>query len=80
MKKEVLIGWAGLGMLQFNSIPAIFQAVESGQSAPISTIMLTLAGLACYLYNSIKTGNTLYTAGNIIGIIGNSILLAVVLF
>lgn len=79
LNKTEVIGYIGMAMLQFNSIPAIVQALKTGASAPIATMMLSIAGLACYLYNSIKTGNTLYTVGNIIGIIGNTILLVAVL-
>lgn len=73
------LGWVGMACLQFNSLPAIFQAVESGMSAPIATVLLTIFGLSCYLYHSIIRGDVLYTTGNIIGITGNTILLAVIL-
>ena len=79
LNRTEVIGYIGMGMLQFNSVPAIIQAVESGKSAPLATMFLTVAGLACYLYNSVKTKNTLYTVGNTIGIIGNSILIFAVL-
>jgi uncharacterized protein with PQ loop repeat len=80
ISKAEFIGYVGMAMLQFNSIPAIISALETGASAPIATIVLSIAGLACYLYNSLKTDNTLYTVGNTIGIIGNSILLFSVLY
>ena len=73
------LGWVGMACLQFNSLPAIFQAIESGNSAPHATVILTIFGLACYLYHSIKRGDVLYTTGNLIGIVGNSILLAVII-
>lgn len=79
MKKADLIGYVGMALLQFNSIPAIIQALKNGVSAPLATMFLTVAGLSCYLYNSVKTENTLYTVGNIIGIIGNTILIFAVL-
>jgi len=79
LNKTEVIGYVGMAMLQFNSIPAIIQALETGKSAPIATMVLSIAGLSCYLYNSVKTNNTLYTVGNIIGIVGNSVLLGAVL-
>lgn len=79
LNRTEVIGYVGMAMLQFNSVPAIIQSIEAGKSAPIATMILSIAGLACYLYNSIKTNNTLYTVGNTIGIIGNSILLGSVL-
>ena len=79
LNRTEVVGYLGMGLLQFNSIPAIIEAVHTGNSAPIATMALTIAGLACYLYNSVKTKNTLYTVGNVIGIIGNSILIIAVL-
>jgi len=77
MKDTILlyIGWVGMGCLQFNSIPAIIQAVEAGTSTPIPTVILTIIGLSCYLAHSINRKDTLYTTGNIVGITGNLILL-----
>ena len=69
------IGWVGMAMLQFNSIPAIISAVEYGTKYPIATILLTIGGLFCYMVDALKNGNMLYIVGNLIGIIGNSILL-----
>lgn len=79
LTKAEIVGYVGMAMLQFNSVPAIIQALKTGASAPIATMFLSIAGLSCYLYNSVKTGNTLYTVGNIIGIIGNTILVIAVL-
>jgi uncharacterized protein with PQ loop repeat len=72
-------GWVGLACLQFNSIPAIMSSLETGETTPIGTILLTMAGLSLYLIRSIATNDTLYTAGNVIGLVGNSILLATIL-
>lgn len=72
-------GWVGLACLQFNSVPAIMSSLETGETTPIGTILLTMVGLSLYLIRSIATNDTLYTAGNIIGLVGNSILLATIL-
>ena len=72
-------GWVGLACLQFNSVPAIMSSLETGETPPIGTILLTMAGLSLYLIRSIATNDTLYTAGNVIGLVGNSILLATIL-
>jgi len=84
MKKKKLnwteiSGWIGLSCLQFNSIPAIISSVETGNTTPIPSILLTIVGLMLYLIRSIKTNDTLYTVGNLIGITGNVILLATIL-
>jgi len=74
-----LAGWVGLGCLQFNSIPAIISSLETGNTSPIGTVVLTIIGLTLYLVRSLATKDTLYTTGNIIGIVGNVILLATIL-
>jgi len=72
-------GWVGLACLQFNSVPAIISSLETGETTPIGTIVLTMVGLSLYLVRSLATNDTLYTMGNVIGLIGNSILLATIL-
>jgi hypothetical protein len=73
------MGWVGLGCLQFNSVPAIMSSLENGETTPIGTIVLTIIGLTLYLVRSIATDDTLYTVGNVIGLVGNGILLATIL-
>jgi hypothetical protein len=69
------IGWMGLIALQFNSIPLIISA-SAGLTMPITTPMLSIFGLCCYLYHSIFVRrDVLYTVGNTIGIIANSTLI-----
>ncbi len=72
-------GWVGLACLQFNSVPAIMSSLETGETTPIGTIVLTMVGLSLYLIRSIATKDTLYTMGNVIGLVGNAILLATIL-
>lgn len=69
------IPWIGMAMLQFNSIPAIFAAIEHGSKFPIATILLTIGGLSCYMVRAIADKDVLYITGNTIGIVGNLILL-----
>jgi hypothetical protein len=73
------MGWVGLGCLQFNSVPAIMSSLENGETTPMGTILLTIIGLTLYLVRSIATNDTLYTVGNIIGLVGNGILLATIM-
>ena len=74
-----LAGWVGLGCLQFNSIPAIISSLETGNTSPVGTVVLTIVGLTLYLVRSLATKDTLYTTGNVIGIVGNVILLGTIL-
>lgn len=69
------IGWIGMAMLQFNSIPAILSALENGSKYPIATILLTIGGLLCYMVRAIIDRDSLYITGNLIGLVGNTILL-----
>jgi hypothetical protein len=54
-------------------------SLENGETTPIGTIGLTIVGLTLYLVRSLATNDTLYTVGNIIGLVGNGILLATIL-
>jgi len=60
-----IMGWIGLGCLQFNSVPAIVSSLETGETTPIGTIVLTIIGLSLYLVRSLATNDTLYTVGNV---------------
>ena len=71
-------GWLGLGCLQFNSIPAIISSVETGSTTPVGTVALTLIGLSFYLVRSLTAQDSLYTVGNVIGLVGNLVLLATI--
>jgi hypothetical protein len=71
-------GWVGLGCLQFNSIPAIISSVETGSTTPVGTVALTLIGLSFYLVRSLTAQDSLYTVGNVIGLVGNLVLLATI--
>jgi uncharacterized protein with PQ loop repeat len=80
MDYKNLIGWVGMAMLQFNSIPAIFSAIENGTKYPLATMLLTIGGLGCYMVRAIADNDKLYIVGNSIGIIGNLILLFVTIY
>jgi uncharacterized protein with PQ loop repeat len=74
-----LSGYVGLLLVQLNVLPAIWQAIQTGVAAPISSVLMMVVGLALYLYNSVETGNRLYTIGNAIGFVCNLILLFVII-
>jgi uncharacterized protein with PQ loop repeat len=80
MEIKNLIGWVGMAMLQFNSIPAIFGAIQYGAKYPLATIVLTIIGLSCYMYRAIIDNDKLYIVGNTIGLVGNLILLLVTIY
>ena len=78
-ERAELVGWLGMAMLQFNSVPAIHAAIVNGTSTPVATVLLTIGGLSCYMVRAIARFDMLYTVGNGIGLIGNVILLVVLL-
>lgn len=74
-----ILGWVGMGMLQFNSVPAIHSAIVHGTSTPLATVCLTIGGLVCYLIRAVCRFDMLYLVGNMVGLIGNLVLLYVLL-
>lgn len=72
-------GYLGLLLVQLNVLPAIWQAVQTGITAPLVSVVMMVIGLGLYLYNSLETGNRLYTIGNAIGFVCNLVLLFVII-
>lgn len=79
-KLPAILGWLGVGLITCNSIPAILAALKTGHTAPLSSLLMMVAGLSCCLYQSLKTGNTLYCVANGLGVIFNLTLVIAVLF
>ena len=75
------LGWVGMCLLQFQSIPAIIQTITNDTTnIPLSLPVMCMMGLACYLYRSLVQGDTLYTVGNTIGLIGQFSLICAILY
>jgi len=74
-----LIPWFGMALLQSNAIPAVIYALEHGTSTPVPTVLMTIAGLCCYMVRAIIDRDKLYITGNLIGLVGNITLLACIL-
>ena len=70
-----LIPWLGMALLQSNAIPAVIYALENGTSTPIPTVLMTIAGLICYMVRAVMDKDILYMTGNLIGLVGNVVLL-----
>jgi len=76
MNKNAIFGYIGLALVQFNCIPAIVVALQQKTHAPIASIVLMVLGLTSFLvYDLREKVFSVYTLGNIIGVIGNLILL-----
>jgi hypothetical protein len=76
LRRENIIGLVGLTVLQSNALPFLLAAMRGDMPPTILPSIMTIAGLSCYLYRAIKMRDLLYIIGNSIGIISNSILIA----
>lgn len=70
-----IVGYLGLILLECNYIPAIWSAIQTGVTLPITSLLFYVAALSCFMYNAVKERNTLYIICNAFGIVGNAILL-----
>ena len=75
MKNSNFIGWLGMALIQFNSIPAIIEAIKTGSSTPFLSVILTVSGLILLTVYSIILKDRVYIFGNLSGLVGNLILL-----
>jgi lipid-A-disaccharide synthase-like uncharacterized protein len=67
-------------ILQSNAIPFLVKAWQGILPPSALPAAMTIAGLACYLYYSVKRKDALYTIGNAIGIASNIALLALMAY
>jgi lipid-A-disaccharide synthase-like uncharacterized protein len=67
-------------ILQSNAIPYLIKAWNGVLPPSVLPAAMTIAGLACYLYYSIKRRDALYTVGNAIGIASNIALLGMMAY
>ena len=73
-------GFLGTVCLQLSAVPGVFQALATGESAPVSSILLVILGLMACLVQEINVRLWAYVAGSVIGIIGNVAILAVLIW
>ncbi len=64
-------GFVGVACLQASAIPAIIQAIRTGESAPAATILLIIIGLACCTVQEIHAKLWAYVAGSVLSILGH---------
>jgi len=82
--KAFWIGLVGMALLQTNTFPQTIK-ILSGEcdvsNLSVQMFVQTEIGLACYLYNAVKTKNLLYIISNTIGLISvGSIIVAIYAF
>lgn len=75
-----ILAWLGLILLQSQSIPALLATIQGGANIPLLMPIMTFAGLLCYLARSLAQGDTLYTVGNTIGLLGTGALIIAITY
>jgi hypothetical protein len=73
-------GFLGTVCLQASSLPAIVQALQTGETAPIASVILVLLGLVACTIQEIHVKLWAYVVGSVVGVIGQSALLIVILW
>jgi lipid-A-disaccharide synthase-like uncharacterized protein len=75
-----LIGIFGMVVLQSNAVPFLIKAWQGILPPSALPSIMTVIGLSCYLYYSLKRRDALYITGNAIGIASNIALLALMAY
>jgi hypothetical protein len=72
------MGFLGTVCLQVSAIPALIQALQTGETAPAASIILVLLGLIACIVQEIHVKLWAYVIGSAIGILGQFALLVVI--
>jgi hypothetical protein len=75
-------GYLGIGLIQGSTLPSLV-GVAAGWSTdlpPLSMVLMVWVGLALFLARSIYNRQTLYIVSEGVGIVLQSILLAIIVF
>ena len=76
--KELVLGlipWIGFALMQCMNIPNVIQAVETGVSMPVTSVIMLIAALCCYLVDSVRRKCKLHMVSSTIGITSNIVVL-----
>lgn len=79
MNNAKYFGFLGTVCLQMSAIPAIVQAIKTGETAPLSTLILIIIGLCACTVQEIHAKLWAYVAGSVIGIVGHVAIVVVIL-
>jgi hypothetical protein len=81
MNKTTANGFALIGtiLLQSSAIPAIVQALQGGETAPIASLIFIALGLTACAITEIYYKLWAYFVGSIIGVTGHCAIIAVIL-
>lgn len=79
-KRAKYAGFLGTVCLQVSAVPAIIQALQTGETAPASSVILLLVGLIACVIQEIHVKLWAYVIGSVIGIIGQTALLVLIIW
>ena len=81
MNKQTANGFALIGtvLLQASAVPAIIQALQGGETAPIATLALIALGLVCCMVTEWQYKLWAYFVGSLIGCCGHISIIVLVL-
>lgn len=83
MPLENKLGWAGVVFLQGATLPsmvATLRGVAGATLPPLSLVFMVWTGLLLYFYRAYLQRDVVYMTSNGIGLVLNSILLALIVF
>ena len=70
-----LVPWLGFALMQTMNIPNVIQALKTGQSMPVASVVLLLSALCCYMVDAIRRRLVLHIVSSGIGLLSNGIVL-----
>jgi len=78
-RKAKIMGTLGMACLQTSTIPALWQAIRTGESAPISTLLLITLGMVFCIIQEYHAKLWAYVIGSTVTIVGHIAIIVVVL-
>ena len=74
------MGWIGVAFLQGATLPSMIGNIAgwTDKLPPLSMVLMVWIGLACYFYRAYKQRDAVYMTSNGIGLVLNTILLALI--
>ena len=81
-RSGTIAGWCGLVLIHGSTAPTIYLNLTGAtqELPPLSMMLMLFFGLGLFLWNSIVIRNLIYFVSNLIGVAGQSCLLALHFF
>lgn len=75
-----IYGAIGMLSLQISTIPALWQAIRTGETAPLSSLLLITAGMICCIIQEVQAKLWAYVIGSTVSVIGHVAIILVVIY